>query len=306
MSRSSASERNSEARLSDPAFIALVSSNEGTGVVFSLMPCRKRTIQRKVEIEGKGLYFSEKVKVVLHPASEKTGIIFLTPGGTLALDQNSVQVFPTCSSLITSSNSLFLLEHFLSACWAMKIGNLIVDVTGKELPIFDGSSREWLLLLQKGQPIEQDENWEDFSLPHPILINEPDRFLAGIPFERFRVCYSFIHPEVGTYWVEFSGDEAEYEEEIAGARTFATEQELLELQKSGWVLRPDEDCGVLFREKIPHIPLRYPDEPARHKILDLLGDLYVFPKRLKGLILAFQSGHKMNHQFVTSLFSATL
>ncbi|MFN4182980.1 MAG: UDP-3-O-acyl-N-acetylglucosamine deacetylase, partial [bacterium] len=101
---------------------------------------KKKTINQKVSIQGRGLYFSEKVSVFLHPAEEKTGMIFLTPQGKLELNSRNAQVYPTCTSLIEGEKSLYLLEHFLSACWALGIGNLIVEVQGKEMPILDGSS----------------------------------------------------------------------------------------------------------------------------------------------------------------------
>ncbi|MHA2610699.1 MAG: UDP-3-O-acyl-N-acetylglucosamine deacetylase [bacterium JZ-2024 1] len=267
---------------------------------------QKKTIKQKISLEGTGLYFSQKVSVSLHPAEEKTGMVFLTPQGKLELNPKNARVYPTCTSLIEEGKSLYLLEHFLSACWALGVGNLIVEVQGKEMPILDGSSLEWVSLLRQANLIEQNEEWEEFSLTKPITVEHRGSFLAGIPAEEFRIGYFYLHPEVGEFWVEFSGGEKEYEEEIAPARTFTTESELSALQQAGWVLNPPPECGILFRQKIPHIPLRFPDEPARHKILDALGDFYLFPKRIKCLVLAFQSGHALNHQWINSLFSATL
>jgi len=250
-----------------------------------------------VKVDGYGLFGGKPVEVLLHPAKEGEGISFDTPKGTLRAEVSALQEKARYTSLSNGSVEVNLSEHLLAALYGLHIRNVRVQISADELPILDGSALPWITAIKEAGLVEQEQEWRVFHPPAPIVCAEGNRFLALFPGEKLRIGYflDYSHPAVGRDFLLCPVDEERFCTEIAPARTFITEEELLEVQKSGQLRHLTGSEGILFQKSGPHTPLRSPHEPAQHKILDILGDLAVAGLWVQGTLLGIRSGHRLNH-----------
>ena len=272
----------------------------------------QKTIKKEIGIEGTGLHTGNRVKVLFKPSESNTGITFirtdLDQAPILKADvSNILEVTrnPRRTSIGTDSVQIHTVEHFMAALFGLSIDNMIVEVHGNELPALDGSGYAFIEMFKKAGLKEQHANRECFSVKEPIWVEEGGAALAVLPHPTFRISYTldYDHPLLKTQYLSLEVTAETFEKEVASYRTFVLEEEVEELKKLGLGKGASFDNTLVVTEKgIVENILRKEDEFVRHKILDLIGDLYLLGTPIKGYVIAVKSGHALNVKLLNKIY----
>ena len=272
---------------------------------------RQKTIKDPVVIEGIGLQTGAKVALRLKGAPANSGINFIRadlPNKPLlhipSIDLGAADSPERRTTLGIGPLQVQTTEHLMAALAGLEIDNIVAEVDNVELPGLDGSAKDYVEALKRAHIVEQDAAKKFFTPEEPVWCGSGDSLVAVFPDERFTVSYlmSYDNPSVGTQYMAITLDEVAFEREIAPARTFCLEEEALELLKRGLGKGANyENTLVMGRSGPINNTLRFSDEPVRHKILDLIGDLYLLGMPIKGRVVAIKSGHKLNMELVRKL-----
>ncbi|MDD5072365.1 MAG: bifunctional UDP-3-O-[3-hydroxymyristoyl] N-acetylglucosamine deacetylase/3-hydroxyacyl-ACP dehydratase [Candidatus Omnitrophica bacterium] len=262
------------------------------------------TIKNAVETEGTGLHTGTKVKMRLLPAEPNSGISFIRVDlpDSPVIKANTANVMESSRKLRRTSLScngveVHTVEHLLSALSGMMIDNIKVEINGPELPGFDGSAMPFVELIKKAGAQSQPEQKRTFTVKDPIWLEENDTVLAILPDSELKISYmlSYDHPLLRSQYVSVVITPETYEKEIAPTRTFCLEAEAEELRRQGLGKGANfENTLVVGKDGVIKNKLRFSDEFARHKVSDLMGDLYLLGMPLKGHVIAVKSGHPLN------------
>jgi UDP-3-O-[3-hydroxymyristoyl] N-acetylglucosamine deacetylase/3-hydroxyacyl-[acyl-carrier-protein] dehydratase len=267
---------------------------------------RQRTIGKEVSFSGPGLFSGETATLTLQPAEAGSGITFVREqdGKTATIPAHVANVLKRPRRTCLRNGTLFVetIEHCMAALSGMGIDNAVVKVSGGkvgELPAGDGSSKPFVEMVQEAGVKEQDAALEPLIIRRPVQVTRGDSSLAALPgpTDRLEVVYDFeAGPPVGRQTVKFTLGDDDFASQLAPARTFVFEQEALELRNRGLGthLTPREVLVISPNGPIEN-SFRFADECARHKVLDLIGDIYLVGRPIRGLIVARKSGHELNH-----------
>jgi len=265
---------------------------------------KQRTIAKEVSIKGIGLHTANKVTVTFKPAPVDTGITFvrtdlagqpvIKAGVEFLLPQT---VSPRRSSLGKDSAQIHTVEHVMATLVGLGIDNICIEMDNNELPGLDGSGLKFLEILTAAGIKEQEADRQYFSIKEPIYVEENGSVIIALPSSEYKISYTikYDHPMLKSGFLEMSITTETFTKELAGARTFCLEEEAQELQRQGLGKGANFDNTlVLGKNGVIKNKLRYEDEFIRHKMLDLLGDLYILGQPIKGHIIALRSGHSLN------------
>ncbi|MBF0253029.1 MAG: UDP-3-O-[3-hydroxymyristoyl] N-acetylglucosamine deacetylase [Candidatus Omnitrophica bacterium] len=265
---------------------------------------KQRTVKNKINFSGKGLQEGEHAEVFLIPQKADTGIIFsrsdIDPEAKITLSEalfSSSDSQRRTTLSITGGTSIQTVEHLMAALWAMGIDNVLIDVLGKELPALDGSAKGFLDIIKSAGIEEQPSERKVIKINEEIKAEEKDAVIEIVPYNGFKVSYSIDYDcsSIGKEQLTFVVDEHIFENEIAPARTFCLKKEAELLLKSGYGKGANYQNTLVMDEEGPiGTELRFKNEPIRHKILDLIGDLYLLGIRIEGEVKAKKSGHRLN------------
>lgn len=268
----------------------------------------QKTISNECSISGKGFICNQEVQVVLKPASPGSGIRFIRTdleGSPAVMARPSSQIpGEQCTALQDRGAKVVVVEHLLAACSALGVSNLEVWLNGMELPTLDGSALPWAELMLSAGIRDSSMLYREAVLRKPISVNAADgSFILALPADEFSLEYllSYDHsPEIGSSYISLRPDAEDMLKLLLPARTFIMEGEALAALNSGKIRSTDVNLGLVIREgQTPS--LRLPCELARHKVLDMLGDLFILGKRVRGRFIGVKSGHKLNAQMVREL-----
>ncbi|MFN8389573.1 MAG: UDP-3-O-acyl-N-acetylglucosamine deacetylase [Bdellovibrionota bacterium] len=270
----------------------------------------QRTLKQSVVLYGHALHSGQKSGLVLEPLPLDSGIHFARMGDSRAVPAyvDYVESTDLATTLRSGDTTAATIEHLMAALSAYRISNLLVKCNS-EVPIFDGSAKEFCSVIESVGIEEQGGEWYELAIDEPLtfhadqkkrssgvedLVNETITFEPG---EGFSVVYELQYPHpIGRQLVEFRLDGPEsFKNEIAPARTFGFLKDIERLQKAGLAAGGRLDNFILIGpEIILNTELRFPDELARHKILDIMGDLSLMGRPLAGKITARMTGHSDN------------
>jgi UDP-3-O-[3-hydroxymyristoyl] N-acetylglucosamine deacetylase/3-hydroxyacyl-[acyl-carrier-protein] dehydratase len=273
----------------------------------------QRTIGRSVSFTGVGLHTGEPATVAFHPAEPGAGVTFVRGDlpGQPAVPVSSESAAGECDALRRTvlrrgPAEVHTVEHVLAALQGLGIDNVRLELTGREVPEpSDGSAAPFVELLEQAGVVEQPAPRDEFVIRRPVVYQAGDVQIVGLPAEQLRLSFTlqFDNPVLGTQHLSLDLSPEAFKREIARARTFVLYRDVERLRSAGLIrggsLRNAivvKDDGLLNEE-----PLRYPDEAVRHKILDLLGDLALLGRPLRGQVHAVRSGHAHNLRFVRAL-----
>ncbi|WP_404788261.1 UDP-3-O-acyl-N-acetylglucosamine deacetylase [Altericista sp. CCNU0014] len=273
----------------------------------ALLLSHQHTLNAPICLSGIGLHTGQTVEVTLHPAPIDAGRYFVRTD----LSSGPI-VIPACidalhqtvlsTELIAQGATVRTVEHLLAALAGLGIDNVRIEVCGPEIPLLDGSAREWVQAIFATGWTSQAELRNSPIVGCPIAVQKGDAFVMAVPAEETRLTYGidFPHPAIGRQWCSVRG--AEFATEIAPARTFGFAEEVDKLRARGLIKGGSlENALVCGTEGWLNPPLRYPDEPVRHKLLDLVGDLSLMGTLPKAHILAYKASHALHTQFVRRL-----
>jgi len=257
----------------------------------------QRTIAREVIVEGIGLHTGKLARLTLRPAPAGSGIVFqrVDLAGIPPMRASLASVGGTERGVILRSSApVATVEHLLSAAYGLGIDNLIVDVEGEELPAGDGSALAYVEALRGAGTLELDTPRLRIVLEEAVWARDETGCIIALPFPGLKVRYVVTLPELGAQMATFDAGSDRFEEAIAPARTWGFVEEAEELRRRGLALgASEENVLVLSRKGYVGAP-RFPDEPARHKILDLLGALALLGSEVAGEFVAIGGGHALH------------
>jgi UDP-3-O-[3-hydroxymyristoyl] N-acetylglucosamine deacetylase len=266
------------------------------------------TLKTAVTCKGVGLHSGEITTVKLLPAAIHSGIRFvrsdLPDRPEIPAQVNLVQQTMLSTELVTPNGSIRTVEHLLAALWGCGVTDLIIEVDGGEMPLLDGSAIEWVKAIESvgTQAIGRDRDRS--SLQEPIWIREGDVFVAAIPSTELRFSYGidFDLNAIGNQWHSWSGAIESFVIAIAPARTFGLAHQIEQLQAAGLIKGGSLDnalvCGP---DGWINPPLRFANEPVRHKLLDLIGDLSLVADLPIAHYLAYKASHRLHTQLAQQL-----
>lgn len=271
----------------------------------TLKKMNQRTLLRRVSAAGIGLFSGEKVSISLCPAPVNTGVIFKRvdlPGSpVLPARVEYVQGTPRCTIIGNGEVFVQTVEHLLAALRAYDIDNVLIEISNCEVPIFDGSSLYFVSMIEEAGICKLEEEKELIRLKKPLFWSQGNIHLIALPSDEYRISYTLHYPHskvIGTQFYTFLLDPERFKSEIASSRTFSIYEEIAPMIEKGLVKGGSLENAIIIKgDKVVNPEgLRFPDEMARHKVLDLIGDLSLVPPFLAHVI-AVRSGHASNNDF---------
>jgi len=272
---------------------------------------KQRTIAREFTLKGAGLHTAYKVNMVFKPADVDSGINFIR------VDLNSrpvikasvdcllpLELRPRRTSIGQNGAQVHTIEHLMAALMGLNIDNLCIEIDNEELPALDGSSLNFVEALTKAGFKEQEKERRYFAVKEAIFAEEPGALIVIVPCADFKISYTlnYNHSPLKTQYLALDINNEVFKKELAAARTFCLEDEANGLQRQGLGLGATyENTLVVGKNGVIKNKLRFDDEFIRHKILDLLGDLYILGEPIKGHVIALRSGHSLNLKAVKKL-----
>ncbi len=270
---------------------------------------KQTTLASAASLAGTSLHTGEKVTLTMKPAPANNGIIFrrtdLDDQPFIPACVGNVQKVERATTLAVGSVKVHTVEHVISALAGMGVDNAIIEMDANEPPIGDGSSAPFVECIKKAGIEELDELRGVFEVREPIHIEVGDgSLLTIVPDKKFRVSCTQVGPE-GRMTQYFSTEITPeiYEKEIAPARTFVFYEDVKPLLDKGLIKGGSLENAVVVRDDsvMSKEPLRFEEEFARHKILDIIGDLMLSGKRIMGHVIAVKPGHGPNTQMAARL-----
>lgn len=261
----------------------------------------ERTIQRSVVTSGRGLHSGIKSGLILHPLPSGRGIVFasLSSAETVPAHIDFVDSTGYATTLHAQGMTVRTIEHLLATLHAYGVTNLLVKVEG-EVPVMDGSAVDFCRLLESAGLHDQGGRVSEIVIDRRLTVDDgsPDgKSIAVEPADDFVIHYTLSYPPpVGCqeYTYVHRGP-ASFHSEIAPARTFGFVRDMKAMAAMGLASGGRLDnCILVDDERVVNTTLRFPDEFARHKILDIMGDLYLIGRPIRGRITARMTGHGDN------------
>jgi UDP-3-O-[3-hydroxymyristoyl] N-acetylglucosamine deacetylase/3-hydroxyacyl-[acyl-carrier-protein] dehydratase len=270
---------------------------------------KQRTIREKVVFEGIGLHTGKDCKIELLPAPPNTGIIFLrkdiSSPSLIKADLYSVldpDKFPRRTSVGADGIYVHTIEHLMAALHLLKIDNLQINIWGEEIPGLDGSAKDFVEEIKRVGWVEQEASREYLIIREPIWVEEGNSSIVILPSSNLRISYTlkYDNPLIGSGYIDLVLDK-EIEDALYQARTFCLEEEVESLLEMGLGKGANyQNTLVVGKDGIKENELRFKDEFVKHKILDLIGDLYLAGP-IKGYVIAVRSGHSLNIKLLHKL-----
>ncbi len=274
----------------------------------------QKTIKSEVRISGKGLFDGKESRVVFRPGAVDSGVVFVRtdvgePVRIKALVPN-VSERSRRTTLTKSPVNIETVEHCLAAVSALEIDNLIIELSGSELPAPDCSCAEYFKILKRAELVEQASERKEFIIREPISITSGDMSIYALPYsdDVLNITYDLDyggHTGIGRQIYSCRVTPDNFEKNLASARTFLLEAEAKQFQARGMGghLGP-RDILVVSSDGPIKNSFRFPNECVRHKIADLIGDLKLVGRPIKGRVVAYRSGHSLNQQLARKLYEA--
>ena len=272
---------------------------------------RQRTLARSAEFADIALFSGQEVKVRLLPAGPDTGVVFVRT------DLDGRPRIPATAEFVSSTTrrtalkkgeaEVSTVEHILAASSGARIDNMIIEIDGSEVPNTDGSARGFYEKIKGAGAVEQDAERASFYVKDAVNVQDGDVAMIALPCEHgLSVSYTLDYnsPLIATQSFAANIDEEVFAREIAPSRTFCLSTEVEELRKRGLGRGATYQNTLVVSEKgVIDNELRFPDEFARHKVLDVLGDLFLLGADLYARVVGVKSGHSLNVRLVRELYA---
>ena len=269
---------------------------------------KQRTLLREVSIKGNALHTGDAVHLTLKPAPVNHGVVFkrmdLHGHPEIKPRVDFVTDLVRATTIQQGHAKIHTVEHVLSALSGCGVDNVLIEMDAGEPPIMDGSAREFVKLIQQGEPMEQDAEREYFTLTEPLSVSRGNSSVIALPFDGLKIsCTSADDRGIHTQHLSLTIDPDIYIAQVAAARTFTIYEDIEELIKLGKIKGGSLDCAIVIKgdKIISKEPLRFPDEFVRHKILDIIGDITLLGLPLKAHIVATRPGHALNAELTKLL-----
>jgi len=267
------------------------------------------TIKKSVELVGIGLHKGSPVKLRLEPMESNSGIVFYRSDVSVSIPLVPENVVDTKMATVIGKNGhvISTIEHLLSAVYAYGIDNLRVIVDADEVPVMDGSSASYCMLLDEAEVIQLDVPKKIMRIKKEIEVQEGEKYvkLSPAPDLQYDFTIKFPHPVIQKQEFVLKFTKESYKKEISRARTFGFLHEVQYLRSKGLALGGSLENAIVLDEKKILNPegLRFEDEFVRHKILDAIGDMSLIGMNFIGNYEALAGSHDLNHKLTLALLA---
>jgi UDP-3-O-[3-hydroxymyristoyl] N-acetylglucosamine deacetylase len=266
------------------------------------------TLGKPIGITGTGLHTGVEVSMTLRPAPENTGYVFVRTDLDNFEIPASVEYISHCSyatTLMRRGVVLSTCEHLLSALRGAGVDNCFIELDNIEIPIMDGSSEDFIQLIDAAGVVEQNALRRVLKVKSRIEIEQGDRRMSVEPCDQYEIdcVIDFPHPFIQRQQLKFVFKNGSFGKEIASARTFGFTREIDALRKANLALGGSLDNAIVLTPDgmLNDTPLRFDDEFVRHKILDIIGDFALLGMPIRGKITAEKSGHSVHASLMSKL-----
>ncbi|MFP4035201.1 MAG: UDP-3-O-acyl-N-acetylglucosamine deacetylase [Desulfovermiculus sp.] len=272
---------------------------------------QETTIENPIRCSGIGLHSGRKVDLAFYPLPAGSGILWSVKGAQgckfLELSPDNVVDTSLCTTIGSADVCVGTVEHVMAAIRGMGIDNILIEISGPEVPIMDGSAASFVYLLKQSGIRFQRQAKKAYVVTREVSLEEQGRWIRVKPASELKIRYSidFPHPMVGRQEMEFAAFNDDFAQDVARARTFGFLNDVQTLQSQGKALGGSLENALVFDQTgvINSDGFRYPDEPVRHKVLDLIGDIGLLPFPIVGLFEVHCSGHALNTAFARHLLA---
>ena len=272
----------------------------------------QRTLTNPISATGVGLHSGRQIKLNLFPADEDTGIIFrridLNPQVEIKAIVDNVGATTLATTLVEGETQIATIEHLMSAFAGLGIDNVIVEVDDMEVPIMDGSASPFVFLIQSAGIKQQTKPKKFIKIKEEIKVETPDGAYAKLaPYNGFKVTYALVYDNEkqkkynSTSTVDFNS--TTFLKEISRARTYGFVSDIDYMKKNNLALGGSEKNAVVIGEDeiLNDDGLRSSEELVKHKILDVIGDLYLLQYNIMAEFEGYKSGHSLNNLLLNRL-----
>ncbi|HEY9624492.1 MAG TPA: UDP-3-O-acyl-N-acetylglucosamine deacetylase [Crinalium sp.] len=274
----------------------------------SILSPVQHTLASEFSRSGVGLHSGVIAQVRVLPALEGQGRYFvrtdLAEAPVIPATVGSIGQTMLSTELTANGASVRTVEHLLAALAGMGIDNSRIEVDGPELPLLDGSAREWVEAIAQAGRVAQAASRNLMPLSEPIWIYQGDAFVAALPSSELRFTYGidFDLPAIGNQWYSWTPRQEQFEAAIAPARTFGLAHQIEQLRVNGLIKGGSLDNALVCgNDGWLNPPLRFSNEPVRHKLLDLIGDLSLLGAYPLAHVLAYKASHHLHTQLTQRL-----
>lgn len=271
------------------------------------MACQ-HTIAAEAVCAGVGLHSGASTTVRILPAEAGVGRYFvrtdLAGCPKIPAAVASVQQTLLSTELVAGDAKVRTVEHLLAALSALGVDNARIELDGGEVPLLDGSAKEWVAAIASVGTIAQELPRHQPILNEPVWVREGDAFVAALPAPTLRYTYGidFDLSAIGNQWHSWSPDREDFATDIAPARTFGLAHQIEQLRSAGLIQGGSlENALVCGEDGWLNPPLRFSNEPVRHKLLDLVGDLSLVTALPIAHYLAYKASHHLHTQLARQL-----
>jgi len=277
----------------------------------------QQTIAQEFSLSGIGLHSGELATVLVKPASSDRGRYFVINNQEIPAHFSAIGSTVLSTELQVEGVSIRTVEHLLGALFAMGIDNarielprteLLRKLESHELPILDGSALPWVEAIAKAGIISQDQLRPSAQLTKPLIVQKDDAFVMAVPANQLKFTYGieFEVSAIATQWHSWQPDLADFAQsfakEIAPARTFTLASQVEALRAANLIRGGSLENAIVCDDKgWLNPPLRFDNEPCRHKLLDLIGDFSLIGRLPKAHFLAYKASHALHTQFIRTL-----
>ena len=279
------------------------------GLMKTRIEMRQTTIAKKVHNVGIGLHKGEPIRLTLEPLEAGSGIVFYRSDLGIGFKAEPKNVINTQMATVVGNEKGYIstIEHLMSAINAYGIDNIRIIVDANEIPVMDGSSASFCMLLDEAGVRELDANKKALIIKRAVEIREGDKLVRLSPSKspKFDYTIKFSHPLIGTQHHVFEFSKKSYLKEISRARTFGFLKDVQALRSMGLALGGSLENAVVIDENKILNPegLRFENEFVRHKILDAIGDLALVGAPILGDYTAFAGSHDLNHKLTLAVLA---
>lgn len=265
---------------------------------------RQRTLRREILLSGIGLHTGQEGTLRIGPAAPGDGLVFYCRGRRVPALAENVAPSARCTRLVADGAEVLTPEHVLAALYGVRVDNARLDLDGPEVPILDGSALRFVQAIQEAGIVTQAAAARVLRLCRPVWVPDGERHVLALPAGHLAitVATAFGRPGAGPAVLNLrfppiGEDDAAVElfiHQLAPARTFCFQDEVAALLAAGLGVGGSLENALVLSDEGPSRPLRFDDEPIRHKALDLLGDLALLGGRLCAHVIAVKAGHALH------------
>ncbi len=269
------------------------------------------TLAKEVTASGIGLHSGKNVEMKIMPAPVDTGIVFcrsdLAHKPSARVTPQVVEISPLCTKVLSGEVDISTVEHLMAAFYGAGVDNAIVEVSASELPVFDGSSAAFLMLIDSVGVQKQSKPKRVIKVMKEVIVEDGDKIAMLKPDDHFSLTLEldFKHPVIPHQKCKFDGRPSYFRKELARARTFAMQRDVEKMQSMGLALGGGLDNAIVVGDfsVLNAEGLRHKDEFIRHKALDCIGDLFMVGHPILGAFVGSYTGHAMNNKLLCALMA---